>query len=214
MRLLIDQEDLGWDEAWSITTACTGYTNHTILPEAMETWPVDMFGRLLPRHLQIIYEINARFLRDVSISYPFDADRLRRMSIVDEASPKRIRMAHLAIVGSCSVNGVSRLHTDLLKSHVLRDFAEFWPAKFNNKTNGITPRRWLLKANPALAKLITETIGDRWILDLEQLRKLESFADDPDFRARFRNISSSTKNLLAQYIAAHLGLEVLTGFAL
>lgn len=208
MRLLIDIQGLGWEEAWHITTASTGYTNHTILPEAMETWPVDMLGRLLPRHLQIIYEINARFLRDVAIAYPFDPDRLRRMSIVDEANPKRIRMAHLAIVGSCSVNGVSKLHTELLKTNVLRDFAEYWPAKFNNKTNGITPRRWLLKTNPALSGLITETIGDRWILDLEQLRNLENFVDDISFRKRFRKIKQYNKTLLAQYVAHHLGIEI------
>ena len=160
MRLLIDREGLGWDQAWRITTASTGYTNHTILPEALEKWPVKMFGRLLPRHLQIIYEINARFMRDVATRWPLQDDRLSRMSIIDEAGEKYVRMAHLAIVGSCSVNGVAKLHTELLKKEVLRDFAELWPEKFNNKTNGITPRRWLLNANPALAHLITEYIGD------------------------------------------------------
>jgi glycogen phosphorylase len=208
MRLLVDREGLGWDEAWQITTASTGYTNHTILPEALEKWPVDMMGRLLPRHLQIIYEINGRFLRDVSIQYPFDVDRLRRMSIVEEGSPKQIRMAHLATVGSCSVNGVSKLHTELLKSHVLRDFAEFWPWKFNNKTNGITPRRWLLKANPPLARLITEYIGDGWITDLEQLRGLEKYIDDTEFRERFRSAKHLNKEALARRIENNLGITV------
>jgi starch phosphorylase len=208
MRLLMDREGLGWDEAWRITTASTGYTNHTILPEALEKWPVDMFGRLLPRHLQIIYEINARFLRDVAIRYPLDTDRLRRMSIIQEDGQKYVRMANLAIVGSASVNGVAELHTRLLKEQVLRDFAEFWPTRFNNKTNGITPRRWLLKANPLLAQLITESIGDGWITNLEQLRKLESFLDDASFRERFRAAKQQNKTALAQHIGRQLGISV------
>jgi starch phosphorylase len=208
MRLLMDGEGLGWDEAWRITTASTGYTNHTILPEALEKWPLDVFGRLLPRHLQIIYEINARFLRMVAWRYPLDVDRLRRMSIIEEDGQKHIRMAHLAIVGSCSVNGVAELHTHLLKERVLRDFAEFWPDKFNNKTNGITPRRWLLKANPPLAQLITEAIGDGWITDLEQLRSLERFADDATFRERFRTAKQHNKEWLARHIANALGIAV------
>jgi starch phosphorylase len=208
MRLLIDREGLGWEAAWEITTASTGYTNHTILPEALETWPADMFGRLLPRHLQIVYEINARFLREVSVRHPFDGDRLRRMSIIAEGSSKRIRMAHLAVVGSCSVNGVSRLHTDLLKSSLLRDFADYWPDKFNNKTNGITPRRWLLKANPPLARLITDAIGDRWIVDLEELRRLEEYADNPEFRSLFRDVKQFNKEVLAHYSATVLGMHI------
>ena len=208
MRLLMDGEGLGWDEAWRITTASTGYTNHTILPEALEKWPVDVFGRLLPRHLQIIYEINARFLRMVASRYPLDVDRLRRMSIIEEDGQKHIRMSHLAIVGSCSVNGVAELHTRLLKERVLRDFAEFWPDKFNNKTNGITPRRWLLKANPPLAHLITEAIGDGWITDLEQLRSLEPFADDASFRERFRAAKQRNKEWLARHISHALGIGV------
>ncbi len=208
MRLLIDGEGLRWEQAWQIATASTGYTNHTILPEALEKWPVYMLERLLPRHLQIIYEINARFLRDVATRYPFDVDRLGRMSIVEEGEPKQIRMAHLAIVGSCSVNGVSRLHTELLRNSVLRDYAEYWPGKFNNKTNGITPRRWLLKANPPLAKLLTEAIGDRWITDLEQLRKIEDFADDAGFRERFRRAKQYNKQVLARHIADTLEIVV------
>ena len=208
MRLLVDREGLGWEQAWQISTASTGYTNHTVLPEALEKWPVDMLGRLLPRHLQIILEINARFMRDVASRHPFDVDRLRRMSIVEDGEQKQIRMAHLAIVGSSSVNGVSKLHTELLKSSVLRDFAEYWPSKFNNKTNGITPRRWLLKANPPLAQLLTEAIGDQWITNLEQLRRLEEFVDDVGFRERFLAAKQYNKQVLARYIADTLGIEV------
>lgn len=208
MRLLMDREGLGWDQAWKITTAATGYTNHTILPEALEKWPVSLMERLLPRHLQIIYEINARFLRDVALQYPLDDDRLRRMSIIEEGEQKHVRMAHLAIVGSGSVNGVAKLHTELLKDVVLRDFADYWPARFNNKTNGITPRRWLLKANPALAQLVTEMIGDLWITDLDQLRQLELFAGDAEFRERWAAIKRYNKAALARCIERELGLTV------
>lgn len=208
MRQLIDREGLGWEQAWEITTASTGYTNHTILPEALEKWPVSMLERLLPRHLQIIYEINGRFMRDVSTRYPFDVDRLRRMSLIEETDTKHVRMAHLAIVGSCSVNGVSRVHSHLLQNQVLRDFAEFWPARFNNKTNGITPRRWLLKANPRLAQLVTDAIGDRWITNLEELRRLEPFADDAGFRDRFRLVKRQNKEALASFIEHKLRLLV------
>lgn len=208
MRLLIDREGLGWDQAWRITTSSTGYTNHTILPEALEKWPIKMVGHLLPRHLQILYEINARFMRQVASRWPLQEDRLRRMSIVDEDGERYIRMAHLATVGSCSVNGVAKLHTELLRKEVLKDFAELWPEKFNNKTNGITPRRWLLQANPALAALISETIGDHWITDLDQLRKLEPLSDDPAFRQRFRAAKHHNKELLAQLIAREVGIKV------
>jgi len=208
MRLLIDREGLGWDQAWRITTASTGYTNHTILPEALEKWPIQMFRHLLPRHLQILYEINARFMRDVSVRWPLQNDRLRRMSIIDEDGEKYVRMAHLATVGSCSVNGVSKIHTELLKTEVLKDFAELWPEKFNNKTNGITPRRWLLQANPALASLISSVIGDAWITDLDQLRKLEPLADDPSFQHRFRSAKRQNKELLAKLIAKETGIKV------
>jgi starch phosphorylase len=208
MRLLMDGERLTWDQAWELTTAATGYTNHTILPEALEKWPVSMLEQFLPRHLQIIYDINARFLRDVAARYPLDVDRLRRMSIIEEGEHKQVRMAHLAIVGSCSVNGVAKLHSELLKNDVLRDFAEYWPDKFNNKTNGITPRRWLLKANPALAHLVTQTIGDQWITDLDHLRKLESFADDAAFCERFESVKHSNKETLARYIGRELGLTI------
>ena len=208
MRLLMDREGLDWEQAWQISSAATGYTNHTILPEALEKWPIPMLEWLLPRHLQIIYEINACFLRDVACRYPFDGDRLRRMSIIEEGEPKYVRMAHMAIVGSSSVNGVSALHTELLRTTVLRDFAEHWPSKFNNKTNGITPRRWLLKANPPLARLITEAIGDRWITDLEELRKLEKFADDRAFRESFRAAKHYNKQALARLIGDTLGIGV------
>jgi glycogen phosphorylase len=208
MRLLMDHEGIGWDQAWEITTHATGYTNHTILPEALEKWPVSMLERLLPRHLQIIYEINARFMRDLATRYLHDGDRLRRMSIIDEEGEKHVRMAHLAIVGSCSVNGVAKLHSDLLRNVVLRDFAEYWPAKFNNKTNGITPRRWLLKANPALAQLITETIGEQWITDLDQLRRLEAFADHAGFQERFFLAKRCNKEALAKHIERELGIPI------
>ncbi|MCF7763712.1 MAG: glycogen/starch/alpha-glucan phosphorylase [Verrucomicrobia bacterium] len=208
MRLLIDCEGLHWDQAWEITTKSTGYTNHTILPEALEKWPMSMIQNLLPRHLLILFEINARFMREVAIRYPLDTDRLRRMSIFEEGGDKNVRMAHVAIVGSCSVNGVAALHTHLLKERVLRDFAEFWPEKFNNKTNGITPRRWLLKANPPLAELITSSIGDGWITDLGQLRQLEPLADNAAFRKKFRAAKQQNKVALAQFIEQTMGVSV------
>src|SRR5262249_51313971 len=167
-------------------------------------------GRVLPRHLQIIYEINARFLRNISRRFPFDTERMRRMSIIGEEGQKQVRMAHLAIVGSCSVNGVAKLHSELLKKDVLRDFAEYWPEKFNNKTNGITPRRWLLKANPGLAHLVTQMIGDKWITDLDQLRNIEPFVDDAAFCERFESIKHSNKETLARYIYRTLGVTIST----
>jgi starch phosphorylase len=208
MRLLMDTEGIGWDQAWGITQKSVGYTNHTILPEAMEKWPVSLVDRLLPRHLQIIYEINRRFMREVATRYPMDTARLGRMSIIDDSHHPQVRMAHLAIVGSCSVNGVAALHTQLLTTDVLKDFAQLWPERFNNKTNGITPRRWLLKSNPALSALITETIGDKWPIALEQLERLRPYADDPAFRKRFRAIKQQNKQALADYIAAEVGITV------
>ncbi len=204
----MDEHGLDWDQAWEITHACIGYTNHTILPEALEIWPADMLGRLLPRHLQIIYEINARFLRAVATRYPMDTDRLRRMSIIGEDSGKQVRMAHLAIVGACSVNGVAEIHTHLLKERVLHDFADFWPEKFNNKTNGITPRRWLLKANPKLAALITAAIGDGWITNLHHLRKLEPLAADAAFKKKFGEAKRHNKAALAALIHDQLAIAV------
>jgi len=208
MRILIDELGLDWNKAWEITTACIGYTNHTILPEASEVWPEEMFKKLLPRHLQIINEINERFLRSVATRYPLDGDRLRRMTIISDEHGKQVHMAHLAVVGSCSVNGVSEIHSRLLRDRVLRDFAEFWPQKFNNKTNGITPRRWLLKANPRLASLITETIGHSWITDLDQLRRLEPLATNEGFQARFSEVKQQNKAALGGYIRARLGINI------
>lgn len=201
MRLLIDEYELQWDAAWNITCQTFAYTNHTLMPEALECWPIDLFERLLPRHLQIIYEINDRFLKEVALQYPGDVERLRRMSIIEEGSPKKVRMAHLAVAGSFSVNGVSALHTDLLKTHVLRDFNEFYPDKFNNKTNGVTPRRWLLKSNPKLSDLITHTIGESWVKDLGQLEKLLPHKENALFRQKWADIKYYNKQNLARYIS-------------
>ncbi len=208
MRLLMDQHGLGWDPAWDLTVRVFGYTNHTIMPEALEKWPVRMFEELLPRHLLIIYEINRRFLRQVMNKFPEDHDRLRRMSLIEEGGEKQVRMAHLAVVGSHSVNGVAKLHSELLTETLFKDFHELWPSKFNNKTNGITQRRWLLKSNPSLASLITRRIGDGWIKNLHQLRKLEKFAADPDFKAQVRAIKLENKKRLAEYIHVTNGIEV------
>jgi glycogen phosphorylase len=200
MRLLVDVEGLGWDEAWAITTATFGYTNHTVMPEAMERWPVDLVGRLLPRHLQIIFEINHRFLELVRSRGGDDA-RSRRMSIIEEDGEKRVRMAHLAIVGSHSVNGVAALHTDILKRELFRDFYDLWPERFNNKTNGITPRRWLKKANPRLAALITEAIGEKWVTDLTNLKRLIPLARDSAFVEKWQAVKRANKERLAKIIA-------------
>jgi starch phosphorylase len=208
MRLLIDVHDLQWDLAWEITTHVFGYTNHTIMPEALEKWPVRLFEDLLPRHLTIIYEINRRFLRTVMNKFPDDHERLRRMSLVEEGPDKQVRMANLAVVGSHSVNGVAALHSELIKETLFRDFHDLWPSKFNNKTNGITQRRWLLKSNPALAALITKKIGDGWIKDLFQLKKLERSLNDADFKARMRQIKLENKTRLADYIRVTNGIEV------
>lgn len=208
MRLLLDMEGLGWEEAWDVTVRTFGYTNHTILPEALEKWPVSLFQRVLPRHIQIIYEINRRFLEDVAKRYPGDADRIREMSIIEEGPEKRIRMANLAIVGSHSVNGVSALHSEILKNDLFRNFASFWPGKFNNKTNGITQRRWLRLCNPLLSDLITSVIGDRWVTDLADLKKLVPFADDALFREQWRAVRLKNKERLARYILDHAKTEV------
>jgi starch phosphorylase len=208
MRVLMDQEGLDYDHAWDITTKSTGYTNHTLLPEALEKWPVSMFERLLPRHLTIIYEINSRFLRKVATKHPGDFDRLRRMSLIEEGGEKAIRMAYLAIVGSKSTNGVAALHTDLLKKGLMHDFNEFFPEKFNNKTNGVTPRRWLLKCNPSLSSLITGKIGTDWITDLDQLKGIEKFSKDKDFRAQIRQVKHQNKVALAEFIKQELDLTV------
>jgi glycogen phosphorylase len=200
MRLLVDEEDMTWEHAWEITTRIFAYTNHTLLPEALEKWSVELIGRLLPRHLQIIFEINYRFLKTVSWKYPGDVERLRRMSLIEESDHRSVRMAYLAIVGSHSVNGVAQLHTDLLKANVVKDFYDLWPEKFNNKTNGITPRRWLKKSNPGLSSLITETIGDGWVQNLDKLRDLEKHVDDKQFIHRWQQIKHENKQQLAQVV--------------
>ena len=208
MRLLIDIKGLTWDEAWTITKNTMAYTNHTLLPEALEKWPVKLMQRLLPRVMDIIFEINAHFLIEASMHWPGDWDRLRRMSIVEEGEEQRVRMAHLAIVGSFSVNGVARLHTRLLQQGLFSDFYALWPHKFNNKTNGVTPRRWLAACNPELARLITETIGDRWVTDLAQLKKLEPYAENAQFRQRWHAIKQAAKQRLIDYKKNKHGTEL------
>jgi len=215
MRLLMDIHGLKWDEAWAITKSTMAYTNHTLLPEALEKWPVKLMQGLLPRVMDIVFEINARFIAEISMHWPGDSDRLRRMSIIEEDHEQKVRMAHLAIVGSFSVNGVARLHTELLRQGLFSDFYALWPHKFNNKTNGVTPRRWLAACNPGLAGLITETIGDRWITDLAQLKKLEPHAEDALFRQRWRAIKQAAKQRLIDYkkqnhdIELHLNADAL-----
>ena len=208
MRLLLDEHSLGWDEAWKVTRATFAYTNHTLLPEALEKWSVDLFGALLPRHLEIIYEINRHFLDEVREKYPGDEARIARMSLIDESSPRSVRMAHLATVGSHAVNGVAELHSDLLKQTVLRDFAELWPEKFFNVTNGVTPRRFVALSNPRLTDLISARIGDSWLKDLNQLRKLEPFADDTEFQQQWREVKLANKRRLAALIQERTGIAV------
>jgi starch phosphorylase len=208
MRTLMDDHQQSWEAAWEVTTATLGYTNHTLMAEALEKWPVPLFNYVLPRHLQIVYEINQRFLDQVAAKWPGDGGRRTRMSIIEEANPPLVRMAHLAIIGSHSVNGVSALHSELIKTSLVPDFYQFWPEKFNNKTNGITPRRWLLKSNPPLANLITEAIGDAWVTDLDRLHALEPLADDVSFRRKFWDAKQANKTALAGYIQETLGIAV------
>ncbi|MDD3813406.1 MAG: glycogen/starch/alpha-glucan phosphorylase [Desulfocapsaceae bacterium] len=208
MRLLLDDEGLSWEKAWDVCTKTFAYTNHTLMPEALEKWHVGLLEEVLPRHLQIIYEINRRFLELVALAYPGDSGKLREMSIIEEGEEKKVSMAHLAIVGSHSVNGVAKLHTRLLKEKIFKSFHQFFPGKFNSKTNGITPRRWLLKANPRLAELISGKIGPGWITDLDQLRGLEPWADDIDFQTEWRTIKRANKERLAVFIHKHCGIEV------
>jgi starch phosphorylase len=208
MRILVDEKELEWEEAWSITQAILGYTNHTLAPEALEKWPVPLFETVLPRHLQIIYEINRRLLDQVSVTYPGDVDRIKRMSIIEESAPKQVRMANLAMVGSHSINGVSGIHTQLVKTFLAPDFFQLFPERFNNKTNGITQRQWLLKANPGLANLICSTIGERWLTDLYGLRALESHAANASFQAEFRKVKRSNKEKLARIIQDTARLKV------
>ena len=208
MRILVDEENMDWAAAWDITIKTFGYTNHTIMPEALECWPIPLFEKLLPRHLQIIYEINRRFLQDVASKFPGDNDRLRKMSIIEEGDVKKVRMGYLAIIGSHSVNGVSELHSTLLKTRLFKYFYELYPKKFNNKTNGITQRRWLYKSNARLAGLIDEAIGDKWVTDLYQLKGLERFKDDASFREKWQKVKVWNKKALADYIHKTAGILV------
>ncbi len=208
MRLLLDEYKLDWDRAWDITRRTFAYTCHTLMPEALERWPVALFESLLPRHLEIIYEINHRFLQLVRERYPGDEERVIRMSIIEEGGERMVRMAHLAAIGSFSINGVAALQSRLLAERTLADFADLWPEKFNNKTNGVTPRRFVRLANPRLSELITETIGDGWLRDLERLRELEPYAGDPHFRQRWRAIKQANKADLAAIIRERTGVDV------
>jgi starch phosphorylase len=208
MRILLDDAGLGWDDSWDLTRRTLAYTNHTLLPEALEKWPVSLFELVAPRLLEIVYEINRRFLDDVRKRYPTETDRVRRMSLIEETPTRQVRMAHLAIVGTHSTNGVAAIHTELLKKTVVRDFAEMFPERFNNKTNGVTPRRWMLLANPHLASLITGAIGVRWVTDLGQLRRLAPLADDPAFRADFREATRNCKVAFAKWLHGFTGRHV------
>ena len=208
MRILIDQENLDWDTAWDITTQCMGYTNHTLMPEALEKWPVHMMQEILPRHMQIIYEINARFLRRAVAYFPLDNQAISNVSIIEESDPKYVRMANLAIIGSHAVNGVAQLHTDLLKNQMFPEFNRIFPEKFQNKTNGITPRRWLLSSNPGLAGLITEAIGPEWITNTDKLAELRRFADDAAFAKKFARIKADNKRRAADFLSKDCGIII------
>ncbi len=208
MRLLLDEHGMGWDPAWSIVRRTFAYTNHTLLPEALERWPLPMFERVLPRHLEIIFEINARFLDDVRLRFFGDEERIARLSLIDEHGERYVRMANLASCGSHAINGVAALHTELLKQDVLRDFAELAPEKFTNKTNGVTPRRWIVLSNPRLARLVTRRIGEGWIRNLDELRRLEPAVDDPDFRSEWRDIKRHNKVQLAKLVADRTGQAI------
>jgi glycogen phosphorylase len=209
MRLLVDENGVGWEQAWSITRRTFAYTCHTLLPEALETWPVSMFGRLLPRHLEIIYALNDSFLTDLRARHPGDEERIARMSLIQEEPERRVRMANLAALGSFAVNGVAELHSRLLTQTTLRDFADLWPEKFLNVTNGVSPRRFLRLANPRLSRLITARLGDgRWLTDLERLRELEAFADDAEFQAQWREVKRQNKLDLAFHALAATGITV------
>ncbi len=207
MRQFMDEQFMDWDTAWAITTQTMAYTNHTLLPEALEKWSVRLFGQLLPRLLEIVYEINARFLNEVSQRWPGDTGRMQRMSIIEEGHEPQIRMAYLAIIGSYSVNGVAELHSQLLKEGLFHDFYELWPNKFNNKTNGVTQRRWIAWCNPNLSNLLRETIGDGWVTDLQQLSKLAPYADDKTFRKQWQNVKLENKKRLAALVKQECGVE-------
>ena len=208
MRLLIDDKHLEWEEAWSITSRALSYTNHTLLPEALEKWGLELFGSLLPRHLELIYEINRRFLQQVRLKYPDNEQILSKVSIIDEEGGKAVRMANLATVASHHVNGVAALHSELVKTELFPEFAALWPEKFTNVTNGVTPRRWVALANPQLSALLNESIGEGWINRLDELRKLEQFVDDTGFLERWEATKLAVKCKLSQYIHSHTGVLV------
>ncbi len=208
MRLLVDEHQLEWEKAWHVTQHTFGYTNHTLLPEALEKWPLPMFGSLLPRHLEIIYEINRHFLDQVRLRFPGDEERLSRMSLIDEKGERYVRMAHLASVGSHAINGVAALHSDLVKQTILRDFYELWPEKFANVTNGVTPRRFVVVSNPKLARLISSRIGEGWVKNLQELRGLESSLGDADFQKEWRRIKKENKQALAVLVQARTGISI------
>ena len=208
MRLLVDDALMTWADAWKVTSRTFAYTNHTLLPEALERWPLEVFGRVLPRHLQIVQEINAQFLEEVRMRFLGDEARIARMSLIDESGERYVRMAHLACVGSHAINGVAELHSELLKRDVLKDFYELWPQKFSNKTNGVTPRRWMVLSNPKLSDLISEHIGTDWIKDLAQLRRLEPLAENPEFRARWREIKHYNKQAFAALALQRTGVVI------
>lgn len=208
VRLLLDEHHMDWDQAWAITRNCFAYTNHTLLPEALETWSLPLFKSVLPRHLEIIYEINRHLLDTVRIHYPEDNERLARMSLIGEQGEKSVRMANLACVGSFAINGVAELHTHLLTSNILHDFYAFFPEKFSNKTNGVTPRRWMVLSNPRLTSLISEAIGDSWITDLYELKKLEALSEDTEFKARWRQVKLENKREQAAYALEKSGVEL------
>ena len=208
MRILLDVEHLGWDDAWRVTQQTLAYTNHTLLPEALEQWPLEMFRLLLPRHLEIIFEVNRRFLDQVRARFPTDEARVARMSLIDESGERHVRMAHLAILGSHSTNGVSEIHTDLLRTHTVKDFAEMFPERFNNKTNGVTPRRWLRVANPVLSRTISQAIGDGWITNLQELGKLRPLAADRGFRSEFLDAKRAAKEQFTRWLKSSAGVTV------
>ena len=208
MRLLVDENAMDWEQAWTVTRSTFAYTNHTLLPEALERWPLGLFGKLLPRHLEIIYEINARFLDEARIRFLGDDERIGRLSLIDESGERFVRMAHLACVGSHAINGVADLHSELLKQDVLADFHALWPQKFSNKTNGVTPRRWMALANPKLAQLITQAIGESWVKNLDELHKLEPLARDSGFRAAWHDIKHANKRQFGALVQARTGVVV------
>jgi starch phosphorylase len=211
MRMLVDEHSLPWEQAWDLTVRTLAFTNHTLMPEALERWPVSLLEDIVPRHLQIIYEINRRLLARVAQDYPSDIDRLRRVSLIEEQPAKTVRMAHLAIAGSHSVNGVSKVHSELIKTALVPDLYTLWPERFNNKTNGVTPRRWLRLCNPQLAQLISEHIGDGWITNLDELQRLEPLADDAGFQEKFRAVARHNKQRLSELLTALLHLPVDSG---